>query len=326
MHDIDDVGRHSYGPGRQRRAVDQKGEEEGCRYDSDGMQHAEERDDDGGEAVVVRHSLDRPAVDCCDLDATGKAGEGAGDDHCERHIALDADAAVAGRAALGSAGPHLVAEARLPHEEVDEDCQDQGDEDAIVEAPCDASDLDGGRQSGALRRSGARERLGRVEQRDAEAEGVELGRDVVQHDGRQQLADLQLRLQYARDEAPQRTAQHCGQQGQGQDDGLRQVAERQGDRGEAQDAHGHLALGADVDDAAAVGDRDAQRDDAQRDHPDEDLGQVPHPRQRCDDYRVEGAPDVGAQDHQDHRRHQEGRQDGKQYDADLVYQFEVPHH
>ena len=267
-----------------------------------------------------------------DLDRAGQTAARAGDHHGQHHVAADADAAVA-RGAVGRAGgAHFEADRRLPHEQVHEQRDQQGDENAGVEAhalvkggedlvdarePLARAELDGLRVAGAARDSG-------IEQRHAQAVGVKLRGNVVEHDGGQQLAHAEAGLEQARKRAPAGAAQHAEEQNRRERQRARQLGvQREDDR--QQQTHDHLALAADVHDAAAVGHADAHADNGQRRHDVDDAGEVLERGEGIAEDDPEGLEHVRAQHRQDEGSDTERQQHGEQDDARGVHQFEMLH-
>ena len=111
-----------------------------------------------------------------------------------------------------------------------------------------------------------------LEELGLEEEVDESQRDVVEHDRDDDLVRTGFRLEDARDEAPDGTADEAGEECEGQVDVDRQPGDAEADEHRAHAADKHLPLAADVEQARPKGDCHGQAGEDERGCCGEGLG------------------------------------------------------
>lgn len=150
------------------------------------------------------------------VDGAADAGQRAGDDHGQHDVALGVDARVLGSVAAQAAGLQLIAEGRLLQDDPDEDGKNNRDDDGNID-PARVAEQCRKRPPGQDRTGVCNvQRGGAVRVRRAPAGGQHIGHvgqqqidevhaDPVEHDGGDDLIDVEIRLEQARENAPDRT-------------------------------------------------------------------------------------------------------------------------
>ncbi len=193
--------------------------------------------------------------------------------------------------------PDAIADGGAPEQEVDQDRQNDGVDDARMQQRAGDQprqpDLHG--QSRALGNVGAGGNLFRIEHGTAQEEVHQLQRDHVQHDRRKNLIDLEPGLEHAGNAAPDRACQRTHKERQGQEHPARPGGKGQGESRCRQGADDDLAFTADVDHAAPEGNANAQSDQQQRRHFGERLGDPRHIAKRAPEHGPIGFNRIFAQ-------------------------------
>ena len=157
------------------------------------------------------------------VDSAADAGQRAGDDHGQHDVTLGVDARVLGSVAAQAAGLQLIAEGRLLQDDPDEDGKNNRDDDRNID-PARVAEQCRKRPPGQDRTGVCNvQRGGAVRVRRAPAGGQHIGHvgqqqidevhaDPVEHDGGDDLIDVEIRLEQARENAPDRTADSARQQ------------------------------------------------------------------------------------------------------------------
>ena len=269
---------------------------------------------------VAKSPVETARLEAEEVDRAREAGERARDREREEVVLRHRDAAVAGRLRVEADRPHLEAERRPVQEDVVDDEREERDEDARVErrqAPPDRPEL-----RGLEHGVGARDRRLGPLKRPADLDEVRAAedRDPVQHDRRDHLVGADGRLQDPGDSAPDRRRRRSDAEREEDVERPRRPLEVRPDVEGREEADPVLALPADVEEAAAEGERDRDSGQDERRHQDERLLEVVrgvlarlarHPREEpvqagALEDRLVGRDRVRAGDQDDEAADQEG--------------------
>ena len=216
------------------------------------------------------------------IQGSARARQGASDGHGQHDVALVLDARIPGGMAVGAAGLELIAQGGLAHDNVHEDGNENGDEDAHVHLGVGEDvvqpHLGGGYTvvGGLVDVAGLGILHHVFEVAHVKHPGDQVGRQPVGHDAGQDLVDVQEGLEQAGDGPPHGAGQAAAQEGDDPHQGRRDrlsgdtQGQHEGDHG----AHEVLARRTDVEQAGLEGHSHRQTGEDQGGGPEEHVAQV----------------------------------------------------
>src|SRR5690606_28632851 len=260
-----DIGGLHRGSAGAESAEEQSGED-----DAERMVAADESDGDGGEAVAGRRRV-VASMESHGFAGSGEAGQDAGNDHRDGDGRAPVDTTVGRRAGREADGSDFVAKPGVEEHEPENERGSDGDDDADVQPGA----LEDARQAGVVDDAIGGDH-GRVDRQDIgpakRQVRDEADREVVEHDGRDDLMRAGLRLQEAREEPPDAAADGRGEQAERDVQIARQSEVPGADDGGREAAHDELALDTDIEHAGAGRDGESEAAQDERGGVDEGFG------------------------------------------------------
>ena len=228
------------------------------------MQAAQEGDDDRGKAIAhieVNGDLARRPRD---LEHAGQPGQRAGGAEAEQHQAGGVDASELCRPRRLASEADVVAGHVAVQQHIGKDHCDQRRHHAPVHAgACNQLRIVGGVPGLQVAGAGEAEAFGVLQQPQRDR-GQELFSHIDQHQRDQDFVGAEAGLENCRDHRPDPAAECAGEDHEGEDQERLGGVEGKAGPGAKDGAHDVLALGADVPDAGAEAQRQADGDQHQR--------------------------------------------------------------
>ena len=242
------------------------------------MQAAKQRRHDAGKAVTARDPFQQAVLDPDHLDDPGQPGKPARQRQRKRLVEGDVDACMTRCFTIQADRPDAVADRRAPEEDVDDDRQDHRDDRAGVQQSLRDETGEPHLFGKAFGLGQVRARLdaGRIDHRALQQEVHQLNPDGVHHHGGQDFVDVQAGLEDAGNEAPHGPANKAHHHRCGEQQPAGPGAKGQREPRCQQRAGDDLPFAADVDDAGAKGDTDAEPHQEQGGGLDEGLRKAVH--------------------------------------------------
>ena len=252
------------------------------------------------------------------VDGAANAGQRTGNDHGKHDVTLGIDTRILGGITAEAAGFQLIAESRLLQDDPDEDGKKNRDNDGNVD-PAGIAEQRGKRPLGQDRPwVGSAQRGGTVRVGRAPAGSQHIGHirqqqvhqihtDPVEHDGGDDLIDVEIRLEQARENAPDGTAHSARQQAD-----VPRHLELNGAQQREKCTHGVLTGSADVEQAGLEGKADGQAAHHQRRCLIQHLAQLVHVGKTSGQHGFHAAHGCrGIQQDQQHKAQHQTDDDGQ---------------
>ena len=208
-----------------------------------GVEPAQQRHHDGGEAQPARNVLQQKLMNAGNLDHAGEPREPAGNARHHDPGPADRHSRIARGLLVGADDAGTEPDRRAQHQPVKDSGRRDGDEDAGVQArrTQDARQLRGFGYG-----VGLGEELIRLDERPGDEVVDHVERDVVEHDGGDDLRGAELRPEDTGDHPPERAADEPGEDHRGQGDIGRPAMRVEANPHRGERAHEDLTFGADI--------------------------------------------------------------------------------
>ena len=281
------------------RADKQSTEESGSRDRANRIQAAKQRRHNAIKAGAASESGRRSVglqtiLQAQDLHYPGQAGESAREKHRKHHLPFDIDAGIVGRPLIFANRANPIAQRRTPEKDEDDHCQRHGDNQPPVQSSTgkerrianrqrQTRQLRGGDQPSRFRN--VVDARGRRVKQDAVQQIIHhLHRDLIEHDCAKDFIDIKIGFEESSQAAIQSPSQKSAQQRQTDDEKIKSawrfgkfgrhahITQRQRNGCASQGAGDHLPFAADIDHAAAKGNRNADSDKQNRRRLDQGFG------------------------------------------------------